>query len=468
MIRLPSWPQAARLGLWLAALAVSAMGMTGCAREPVPARSLVVVSLDTTRADHLSLYGHDRETSPVLDALAERSTVFTRAFVQDTNTNPSHASMFTGLYPHVHGAVANGKVLPGGVTTLAEILQERGFHTGGFVSGFTLVSDVSGLERGFQVYDDEMDEEGFRRAGPWTTEKAVAWLRSLPEGSRYFLFFHLFDAHGPYAPSPENLARFRSPDPGPRLEAFPTYKALRDESGHLIRHASPYVDRYDGAIRTNDDQLGRLLQEIDLRETVVLVLADHGETLTERYWALSHGGQVFDEQIRVPMVLHLPGRTPSTVDELVETVDLVPTFLAALGVEPPPALPGQERSLLPLLDGDADAKGSGRRAVFSAARPDSKRFRNRGWELDGSRRIYTVREERWKLIRYPEAGGGAIEELYDLAADPGERSPVEEEPEVRRRLGRLLDRWLALGQTDFRPPDLTPEERKKLEALGYL
>ena len=306
--------------------------LAGCASGP-PA-DLLIISLDTTRADHLPTYGYERDTMPTLDTLAEKGVVFDRAFAQDVNTNPSHATMFTGLYPHEHGSRWNGVVLPEGRVTLAQMLSAAGFRTGGFVSGITLKKATTGLDRGFEEYDDDFDGE--RRDGALTAERALDWLDRHRSDERRFLFLHLFDAHGPYLPKESHAALFESEDPGPEIE-IPHYQRLHDDDGELIDELGYYVDRYDAMLRYMDDLLALFLDRVDLDRTLVVVIADHGETLDERYHKLNHGAQLFDEQLRIPFFIRAPGLDARRVGAFVETTDLLPTLLELLEVERDPA-----------------------------------------------------------------------------------------------------------------------------------
>jgi arylsulfatase A-like enzyme len=207
-----------------------------------------------------------------------------------------------------------------------------------------------------------------------------------------------------------------------------------------------------------------LRRALDLGDTALIVLSDHGETLGERYHALDHGGQVFDEQIRIPFLVHSPGLAPRRVDELVQTVDLLPTVLELLGITAPDAQVIQGRSLVPLLVG-GDAPTAPRPA-FSAARAVAARHGDRGYELDGSRRIQSVRSLDWKLIRYPGVRDDYLE-LYDLRVDPNEKHNLAASaPQRLAEYTALLEAWSsgdAAGKVD-----LDPALREQLRELGYL
>ena len=452
--------RALRGACFAAALSACLLG-GGCGSEE-PAQNVVLISLDTLRRDHLSTYGYERDTAPFLAAFAGESTVFTRAIAQDTNTNPSHTSMLTGVYPHVHGSRANGVPLAPGQVTLAAILRNAGFRTGGFVSGAPMRENASGLSRGFEIYDDDFRRA--RRDGRETTGRALEWLRGIPAEERYFLFVHLFDAHGPYRPPAEYGDLFRSESPGPKLRTVPDYQGVRDGNGRIPDDLNVYVDRYDAMIRVVDECIASLLEAVELERTVVIVIADHGETFDERYAPLGHGAAVYDEQIRIPLVIRAPGHGRRRVEDLVETVDLLPTILELSGVERPAARPVQGSSLVGAMDGAR----LDRRFAFSSARAADVFYQDRGYRFDSRRRIQSIRSNRWKLIRYPGEADDYVE-LYDLESDPRELESVADgNPAIRDEYLEVLDDWAAEGASPAAPPELDPELREKFKALGYV
>jgi arylsulfatase A-like enzyme len=236
-------------------------------------------------------------------------------------------------------------------------------------------------------------------------------------------------------------------------------------SGEPERDLNDYVDRYDACILYADGLLDALLARLDLDRTVVVVLSDHGETLGERYWTLDHGGQAFDEQIRIPLVVSAPGLAPRRATPLAETVDLVPTLLGLLGVPLPPERPVQGRDLGPVLRGEPAPE---REMTFASARAVSERHADRGYELDGRYRIHSLRTRRWKLIIYPGMGR-TYAELYDLEADPGETADVSRRfPKVRDGLLDVLVEWMKGTEPVAPRGALDPQTRAKFEALGYL
>jgi len=434
---------------------------------------LLFVSLDTTRRDHLQTYGYPRQTSPNLDRLAARSVVFNRAVAQMTITNPSHASMLTGLYPHTHGVGENTRRLADEHVTLTEILRDAGFRTGAFVSGHPLRKEITGIDQGFEVYDSELRR---RRAGRATLDRALGWLRSRRADERWFLFVHFYDAHGPYRPEAAQLERFRSPDPGPVLSFIPAYQRLRDADGEPLVHLNDYVDRYDAMIRTMDDLVGELLAAVDLDRTAVVVLADHGETLGDRATALNlnHGTSVFGEQIAIPLILYRPepasvraaAPSPQRFRQPVETVDLLPTLLSLLDVPLPPGLEVEGRDLWPQIRGLEPPRE--RAFAHASNRARTHQHVDRGYQLRDGDFIRSVQSRRYKLIQYPGVEEDYFE-LYDLKEDPQEQHNLAAaEPGLRDGLRRALDLWQGAVPDDGPIPELSDEDLEQLRALGYL
>lgn len=422
---------------------------------------VVLISLDTVRRDHLGVYGYVRPTTPRLDALAADGAVYDQAITASTQTGPAHASFFTGLHPHEHGAEINGVPIQDGVDTLAGYLAGRGYRTAAFVSGYPLRAEACGLDRGFSHYDDDFG--GKRRDGAETVRRAAGWLGrtgTAGAGPR-FLFLHLYDAHGPYLPPPGHGLRFRSGAPPRLLDVMPGYQVVRDADGEVVRDFEDYRDRYDTMIRYQDDLLAGLLDGLDLERTVVMVVSDHGETLDERWWKLDHGGGVWEEQVRIPWIVAGPGIEAGRVARPIRGVDLASSLLgAALG-------DGAGEAFAP----DREAGDGSPRFAVSTAMPFAFRHRDRGYELTRERPILGLRAATaggaWKLVSYPCPEAPCVE-LYDLAADPGETRDLEaEEPERRDRMLRTLEEWYT-GDGPPDPESLDPEVRERLESLGYV
>ena len=335
----------------------------GCAQERTPP-SVLLITIDTLRADHLGCYGYERAQTPNLDALAEDSVVFDRAHTVSNNTLPAHASMLTGRYPHAIGIPRNSFTLAPGEKTLATELSAVGYETAAFVSASALASPL-GLNRGFDLYDEtfgvrEMDQE--QRRAESTTDAVLAWLRRHDGETPFFLWVHYFDPHYPYTP-PEPFDRlygndYRGPADG-SMEYLCTIWGL----GTPAVKPSPadvqrMIDLYDGEIAYLDVQLGRLFRYLDeagLRETVMTVVtADHGESLDEHDYYFNHGLYLYEPSLHVPLIVEMPDDavTPRRIETQVETFDIFPTVMTAAGLPVAENVHGID--LTPLLTGDVD------------------------------------------------------------------------------------------------------------------
>lgn len=337
-----------------------------------PARRVVLITCDTLRADGLDVYGwHEVKTSPSVSAFAREGTVFENAYSSSPWTGPSISSLMTGRLPDEIGVPGGNRFpLPAAATTLAEIARDAGIATGAVVSNWVLRRpDAShgdaGVAQGFQHFDDEMRsreanrEKNFERVSPDTTRAAIDWLEAQKRAGndRFFLWVHFQDPHGPYTP-PEEIAREFPPDPQgePPLTPgktqkgkgqLPAYQILGDE-----RDPAFYRARYDAEIRYFDDGFGALIAWLRaanwLDDALVVLTADHGESLGEHDYWFCHGENLYIEQVRVPLILRYPVKTgrpmgefgPMTgqmkVQSLVSHLDLWPTILEALGLPPSP------------------------------------------------------------------------------------------------------------------------------------
>jgi arylsulfatase A-like enzyme len=392
------------------------------------AERVVLVSIDTLRADHLGSYGAAFAHTPRLDALAAGGVRFATAIAPVPLTLPSHTTLLTGLDPPEHGVRHNGVFrLAEDVPTLAERLREAGFATAAFVAAYVLDRQF-GLARGFDSYDDRTSRAKFgrgilgfaERPADQVVDAALEWLGSAP--GRFFLWVHLYDPHADYRPPPG--------------------------------FASAFAGRpYDGEIAFVDAQLGRLLAALEERfpdgRTLVVVTADHGESLGEHGEA-THSHLVYDATQHVPLLLNGAGLPPGrVVDGVVALRDVAPTILELASAPPLPGKTG--RSLV------AAARGR-------TLEPRSAHVETLATQLDwGWSPLLGVRTDGFKYIRAPRP------ELYDLAADPGEtRNLVADEPERSAALDAELDARLASARPVAPNLDLGDEGRERLEALGYV
>ncbi len=397
-------------------------------------RNLLVVTLDTLRADRVGSYGYAAARTPRLDALAARGLRFARAATVVPLTLPAHSSLMTGTFPARHAVLDNGGYyLDQEHETLAEVLKPRGFRTGGFISAFVLDSRW-GIEQGFDRYFDDFDLRQFetqagmdaiQRPGNETVDEALRWLGAERERP-FFLWVHLYDPHTPYAAPREHAASF------PRT----------------------LQGAYDAEIAFTDFQLGRLVDALEadgrLGRTVIAVLGDHGEMLGE-HGEQTHGFFVYDAAVRIPLVVAAPGLAARTVEDQVRIVDVMPTLLELLEVPSPRAVQGT--SLLPLARGE-------RLNLMALSESWFPRF-HYGWS-----ELQAIQDERFKLIRAPRR------ELYDLARDPLETSDLAAaEPGRVATLERALEEMIAAtggGGTPKVPDAVDSETAERLEALGYI
>ena len=432
--------------------------------------NILVLVIDALRPDHVGNLGYGHDTTPTLDALAARGITFTDNTSPSSYTRASVPSIFTGVFPSVHGVLALGRevtVLSDGFTTLAELLQTRGYATAAFMPNGSLRRPFN-FDQGFDLYDDSVllrAHDGTRWSEYETARKihrsALEWLDSKP-ADRFFLYLHYRDVHGPYLPPPPYDEMFWDEDGEHRklkareVRAMPSYLKRANDHGVL----EYYVSQYDGEIRYTDDRIGEFLTQLEargsLKNTVIIVTSDHGESFLE-HGTWNHGTGLYQEEIHTPLLLVLPGSklAGSRIASPVQTHDLYPTILDLLHLPKSPDLQG--RSLVEPMEGRADAD----RPVFSEGR-----FRRRHHALLGSIRI-----GRWKLI-YNQKTEEA--ELYDLRADPGERRDLAQgEPrrveELVERLEAFWKRNAQLGPpTAEAPAGLDEETLEALEALGYI
>jgi choline-sulfatase len=469
----PRAPRARRSGLLAALLILSAAapaparapeaaGGSPQEKEPPAPRSVLLITLDTTRADHLHCYGYPLPTSPALDRLASDGAIFLGAITQAVNTNPSHASLLTGLYPRAHGNHFNSVPLDPEFETLTTILAKAGYRTGAFVSGYTMVASQSGFDRGFEIYDDRFT--GQERKGAETVDRALAWLKALPADKPYFLFVHLFDPHGKYDPPPGFADRFRTGryDPIPESAEIPEYQR-REIGGKVSRDPLEYVSRYDGEIRYADDQIRRLLEAAG-EKTVVVFAADHGETLADRDYYFSHGARLNEEAVRIPLILRFPekGLRGKRIGGVAQMVDVLPTLLSYLGRQGPRRLDG--RDLLPFIRVGAIPAGG---CALSEARAAPMILGGRRVVFPLRVEILSARNDRFKLISYPTQPEPTLE-IFDLEKDPGERNNLAGSAVAGAApLRQALDLYRVSGRPPA-PPELDDEAKQKLRSLGYV
>ncbi len=405
----------------VAALAGAAtIAPAACSRRPAAPQNILLITLDTTRADHIGAYGDSAAQTPNLDALAADGVLFERAISSAPITLPAHASLFTGSHPFAHGVRNNGSfVLTGAAPTLATVAHDAGYRTAAFVSAFVLDRRY-GLGRGFDDYDDRFPLE---RRGEATAAAAESWLAANARSGRpFFLWLHFYDPHDPYDPPP------------PYRDAFA---------------ARPY----DGEIAYTDANVGRVIARLRQRDltdsTIVAVVGDHGESLGEHGEA-THAMFVYESDVRVPMLLSAPGRLPRgrRVRALVRAIDLAPTLVALAALPPIPGAQGT--NLLPLINGAAAGPADAYAETYFP------------WLFMNWAELRSIQDGRWKYIDAPEP------ELYDLASDPAEQTNLAaREPARAAALGRALEA-IAARSRPIASAAIDRETQRKLAALGYV
>jgi arylsulfatase A-like enzyme/predicted Zn-dependent protease len=406
----------------------------GVGRASAGRPSVLLVSIDTLRADHVGSYGYAAAATPVIDALAARGLRFEQAETVTPLTLPAHTSLLSGTFPAFHGVRDNGSFYVGDeVTTLAEVLKAHGYRTGGFVGAYVL-DHRWGIAQGFDHYYDDFDLSRFemaagidaaQRPGREVVDHALAWLAG--QGDQpFFAWVHLYDPHSPYVP------------PEPYRSRFP----------------ATLVGAYDGEIAATDAQVGRLVDFLTssgrLANTVIVVVGDHGESLGE-HGEQQHGFFVYDASVHIPLIVAGPRVPTRVVPDQVRIVDVMPSILELVGVEAPPAVQGV--SLMPLGRGQ-------RQDLLGFSETWYPRY-HYGWS-----ELNAVRDGRYKFIAAPRR------ELYDTKADPGELHDVAaSNPRVADALERALADMtakLAVAATPQKPRPVEPEVEERLRSLGYV
>ena len=444
-------------------LVISASATTSSEPEgQQPPIRLLLITLDTLRADRLGAYGYTSGETPALDLLAQTATVFTDVTCSIATTLPSHLTIFTGLTPAQHGVTENGRVPAVDLTSIFDLLGGRGARTAGVISSQILKAKfVAGLGLDELSFGDGSAPEEFQVPGDQVTDRALGWFADHAD-EPFALWLHYYDPHEPYAPPPAFVERFagdyQGPLAGPVDEWLPELNdpAFAAElSARDRRHVS---DLYDGEVAFLDAQLDRLfrfLRASDLwRKTLILVVADHGQALGEnQFWG--HGERLLESVVRVPLLIKLPGQTSAhTVDAAVETLDLVPTLADFYGLETPAELTG--RSLLDAVRGGAEPADKELRVIerrtYSRTAPA-----RRGIALHGDDWKLTVYRDDDRT-RYHLGQGDGVGGL------DGEDFFTPEAPQLR------LLREIVAAQAD-RSADQTPfaeDTLKMLRALGYV
>lgn len=453
--------------------------------------NIILITLDTVRADHLSFYGYPVETSPFLRSLSKQGVLFREAYTSSTWTLPAHGSLFTGQMPSVNGLGFKNFFLSKDATTLAKILKQQGYTTAGFIGGPFLVSAFR-MNQGFDYYNEHLDEHsklkrftlfrnfarllrrqlwetnGQRSAGQIHSElfPYLDWVR---DREPFFLFINYFDAHDPYDP-PQRYRELLYPgkitwekgnlrslfiDKKTGIALFSDGKPLKEKDFQQLRYL------YDAEIRYLDDQIARLWNKLQrrgfLKNTIVIFIADHGETLGEHGF-LDHGHLLYQEQVRIPFLVIGPDKWNGgkRIQEPVRIVDVFPTLLEQLRIPRPENVQG--RSLLPLLNQNAAQNVS----VFAEL------------DADPHPRYLAFRKDQKMILKNTNKYiGTSIDEewLFNLGTDPAEmRNLVGKNPDLAAALQAELAEYFS-HLSPAHPVsihEMDEESREKLKALGYI
>ena len=408
-------------------------------RDSPDTPNIILITVDTLRADHLGCYGYRASSTPTIDALAGEGYLFTRAYAQVPLTLPSHYSILSGTLPVYHGVRDNSVGQPKGPPLISEVLHGKGYRTAAFVGSFILDSRF-GLDRGFDYYYDDFDlpQRGgtdlshVERPAGEVMEKARHWLAT--GDAPFFAWVHLFDPHDPYSPPEPYKSRFAS---------------------------SPY----DGEISYVDHEIGALLNSLQenglLDKTHIILTSDHGEGLGD-HGEFTHGLFLYDSTIHVPLIVRLANQRTvgRRIEEVVRSIDIAPTIFQLAGIQPPATIQGG--SLAGLLSAGANTKARGRlegnRLAYSETLYPMVQF---GWSP-----LAAIQNSRYKFVESPRP------ELYDQITDPGEKQNLCDQQsalasELRRTLQSQIAKYSASARpTGIRVPD--PETTQLLRSLGYV
>jgi arylsulfatase A-like enzyme/ankyrin repeat protein len=423
-------------------LALSACTSESPPTQPALRANVILISIDTLRADRLGCYGYDRTTSPSIDRFAARGVRFSRAIAESSWTLPSHMTMMTGLHPSAHGVTSKAKRLSPEIPLLAQVLRGAGYRTYAFTGG-GLVGRTWGFDRGFERYED-----GMARTFENVLAMARLQIESFAPDERYFLFLHAYDVHAPYDTPDPYASLFRTRPPEDAVDVTLTNQEqnkLRLSAGQ-IRFLS---DQYDAGIRIADDRMGAFFAWLEergaLANTIVLVVSDHGEELGE-HGALGHGMKLYIESLHVPMIIVAPGALPGVVDDTVGLADLAPTVLDLLGLDRPFA---QGRSL----------------AAFLRSRPPARQDDTVFSELEEPR-LRSALQGRFHLIAGSDGAAPAL--FFDWLADPKESRPLSFNADATRLQHALAQHVASLSPVRAAQQSEIPAAvAERLRALGY-
>ncbi len=461
----------ARAEWWLAdpdACAVPELS-PGDKRRP----SIILITADTLRADHLGSYGYFRDTTPNLDRLARDALLFENTVTPMATTLPAHVSLMSATNPMRHGVQKNGMRPAPGLFFFAEMLQQRGYMTAAFVSAMPVIRDT-GMERGFELFvqpTDPNDEYLPEVRADVMTERAITWLRSKPRRP-FFLWIHYWDVHDPYEPLPSERKRYRTTKEllawleergihDPKEQKGPFFRTRTRGATDTISAVELY-NLYDAEVHYLDSQVAKLMAALEALglydESAIVFTADHGEGLLEHEWL--HHGRIYNEELFVPLIFKLPAAShvePRREQRFASLIDIVPTLVAVLELPVAPALRRQFEGI--------NLLGNVRREyVFSQrVRLPAKILAKRGWEPGDK---FAMTGAKWKFLHVP----AVADQLFPMGDDRSETQDViAEHPELAQKLRRMTE-WKLRSYKSARrspAPKVSDETAEALEGLGY-
>ena len=411
--------------------------------------SLILISLDTLRADRIGAYGYDRNTTPEIDSASKDGIVFERAVAASSWTIPSHMSMFSGLYPSSHGAVTVQVKVAADIPLVAELLHAQGYRTFAFTGGGNL-SRRHGFHRGFDVFrKKELHRPSGVRGIEGSVRNLIDAVGGLRESEPFFAFLHTYDIHCPYTSPEPFLSMFQTEGGAERSGRTDCGKKPGERQEVTEEEASFISNRYDGAVRWVDSGLGRLFSflksEGRLDRTVVVLLSDHGEEFLE-HGAVGHQGSLHFELVHTPLIILAPGFTPGRVGAPVSHVDILPTLLDLLDIPKPEGIQG--RSFVPLMRG----RESGVRECFS--------------ELHRAGHLRSVYSHPYHLIVNTDSGARMC---FNVEKDPAGKRDLKDDSrcvELEERLRIFFEQLPVRSGKGAAAP--IKKEAEKLKSLGYL
>ncbi len=423
---------------------------------------IILITIDSLRADHLGCYGYYRNTSPEIDSFSKKAAIFNNAFTTRSETPTAIASLLTGLYSHFHHVRMIHDQLPEDIKTLPFFLHMKKYITAAFVGNHILKNEKSGLGRYFDTYVDklpkkELNRDVFENRAPDLTDSAIRWIESNCNKS-FFLWVHYQDPHHPYDGAPEKIRNLFTHKNAEMVlaESIADHVKLpwiKEVDGAV--DANSYIDAYDSEIRLCDKYIGKLLKKLDQlcdpNKTLIIITADHGESLGKHGRYFVHGlCSVYDDAVHIPLIIRYPGIVSGRINEQVSLVDIVPTILEIIKFTHDPQ------------------KNEGESLVALLLRKPS--FKRKPIFIEKANEIKAVRTDNWKFIMNFKTKQA---ELYNLKLDPDENNNIiNYQKEVANTLHRLLLKWINSGDfvslKEQNINNLNEEEYKVLKSLGYL